>query len=451
MTDGDFEARLGGQLRRLADLDLRSIDPLAMATAAIEAERRRTGWAWTWVVRRQTVVASVALLATAALVVGLLIVSASARRTPGSQLAFVRGGDVYLATGDGTNPRRLATGGADAQRNGYTRVAIAPDGRHLAAILDDRLRGADGFAAPQTVAILTTSGSEIGALDVGSIVPSDQVSITRDISWSPDSTELAVLVDAGREVAHGLYVIGLDGHVVRQLQLPPFFIAFSPITAWSPDGRSILVTGGPSDYEAPGLWLVAPDGSAPRQLVEGTRASSVWAAAWSPDGTEVAFTRSSTISSAAAVEIVSVLGGTPRALPLGPEAVLGLAWSADSRRIAVAGLEATNAPAVSKYHLDVIASDGSAGPLTLISGQATEPTMAPNGSQLPFTLTGEYLSGGLGWWDSPAWTAEGQSIVYRSLSERDWPTFSIRIVPADGGPSQVLIPNVDAFDFGWSP
>ena len=107
------------------------------------------------------------------------------------------------------------------------------------------------------------------------------------ISWSPDSTRVAVWVRMWETI--GVY--GLDGVRQTVLTLPPGLMAagdYDPV--WSADGASLMV---PHGVEIP------LDGSTPRKLP--------WAAdqhalmeAYSPDGSRVAYmTRGSFVVAAA--------------------------------------------------------------------------------------------------------------------------------------------------------
>jgi Tol biopolymer transport system component len=107
------------------------------------------------------------------------------------------------------------------------------------------------------------------------------------ISWSPDSTRVAVWISDGKTI--GVY--GLDGKRLTVLTLPPGMMApgdFDPV--WSRDGASLLV---PHGVEIP------LDGTTPRRLPSSDpRAYSN--ATYSPDGSRVAYTVAGSLFVAAA-------------------------------------------------------------------------------------------------------------------------------------------------------
>ena len=95
------------------------------------------------------------------------------------------------------------------------------------------------------------------------------------ISWSPDSTRVAVWILWGETI--GVY--GLDGERQTVLTVPPGMMApgdYDPV--WLPDGESLMV---PYGVEVP------LDGSTPRKL-PWADAHEGWAT-YSPDGSRVAY------------------------------------------------------------------------------------------------------------------------------------------------------------------
>jgi Tol biopolymer transport system component len=227
--------------------------------------------------RRRVVLTIASSVAIAVLVVGMGIAGVRAIQaaptpadpptptpTPGSlgALAYGVDGDIYVADWDGANPVRIANGrpygGDDCSRPEYGGEGSiwSPDGRYLAY-----WRCLWG-----TVMISDPEGNLVASF------PGDGWLI----SWSPDSTRVAVWVSWGETI--GVY--GLDGERQTVLTLPPGMMAsgdFDPV--WLPDGESLMV---PYGVEIP------LDGSTPRKLPWADQHEGE--ATYSPDGSRVAYT-----------------------------------------------------------------------------------------------------------------------------------------------------------------
>ena len=203
--------------------------------------------------------------------------------TPGSlgALAYGVDGDIYVADWDGSNAVRIipndhTVGGVDdcSPAEYSTEGPIwSPDGRYLA------YWGNDCEDDPNVWGNVIISDPE------GNVVTSFPGQGWR-ISWSPDSTRVAVWVSWGATI--GVY--GLDGVRQTMLTVPPGWMAdgdYDPV--WSADGESLLV---PNGVEIP------LDGSAPRKLPWADRALG-WEV-YSPDGSRVAYTTNRSLVVAAA-------------------------------------------------------------------------------------------------------------------------------------------------------
>jgi Tol biopolymer transport system component len=206
--------------------------------------------------------------------------------TPASvgALAYAVDGDIFVADWDGANPVRIANGRPPSDCGGsdeywWEGPIWSPDGRYLAYRHTD-CDGARG--AWSDVVISDPEGNVVASF------PSEGWGI----SWSPDSTRVAVWVHWERgEIG----VFGPDGE--RQtLTVPPGMMAPPGPRApsgprWSPDGASLLVKG-----------VVVPlDGSTPRRLPSGDpRSLASLHATYSPDGSRVAYIINGSLGVAAA-------------------------------------------------------------------------------------------------------------------------------------------------------
>jgi Tol biopolymer transport system component len=249
------------------------------------------------------------------------------RPTPArlGSLAYAVRGDIYVADWNGSDPVRIADGRppSDCHDVGeYSAQAPiwSPDGRYLAYRHMDC--NAPAFQTPGSWWDVVISDAE------GNVVTSFP-SEAWGISWSPDSTRVAVWVnsppdpllrEAGDRSTIGVY--GLNGERQTLLTLPDSAAGIrEPV--WSPDGRSLLL----DKFEIP------LDGSTRRPL------PWIRDGALSPDGSRVAYTSHKSLVVAAAdgssgVEVLAdgasgygVASGGTRNFP-------NLLWSPTGDRIA---------------------------------------------------------------------------------------------------------------------
>jgi TolB protein len=184
-----------------------------------------------------------------------------------AELAFQRGGWIYLGRADGTVVRRLVRGAGPSW---------SPDGTQLVYSDRDRLYvvGADGRGRR----LLARSG--FGA------------------AWSADGRRIAfVSRRTGRPEIH---VIGADGRNARRVtrRTAGWQEAYSP--AWSPDGRLLAFSSTRAGFFNPEIYVIRPDGSGLRRLTFTKGSDGVLGddgmPHWSSDGTRIAFTSNRTQS-----------------------------------------------------------------------------------------------------------------------------------------------------------
>jgi Tol biopolymer transport system component len=225
------------------------------------------------------------------------------RPSPGrsGSLAYGVDGDIYVAGWDGSNPVRIADGRptndcvASWPGEYWGEGPIwSPDGRYLAY----RHTNCDGPEdAWRDVVISDPEGNVVGEF------PADGW----EISWSPDSTRVAVWVNVFETIG----VFGVDGERQALLTMPRGWLPSGDHDpTWLPDGKSLLLQGvviptdGSTPYKLPSargtpspdgsrvayatrksLVVAEADGSNPQAVLD----ARVWDPVWSPAGDRIAF------------------------------------------------------------------------------------------------------------------------------------------------------------------
>lgn len=279
-------------------------------------------------------------------------------------LAYGVDGDIYVADWDGSNPVRIAEGGEGP--------IWSPDGRYLAY-----------RRANDDVVISDPKGNVIAEF------PGEGW----DISWSPDSTRVAVWVRFGRTIG----VFGIDGERQALLTKPRgFCLSGDHDPTWSPDGKSLLLQGvvipidgstpytlswtrgTPSPdgsrvaYARPHSFVVAEAGcSKPRVVFD----RSVWDPVWSPAGDRIAFLTPKRVWPLNQLRVLDVATGTVTLLAeAGGSWDLGISdFSPDGHRI----LFRRSNRRVDVGSLWSVNADGSDAPRRLVAGSTSGDWLSP--------------------------------------------------------------------------
>jgi Tol biopolymer transport system component len=255
----------------------------------------------------------------------------------GSRMAILNGLTVWLANGDGSQPKRVGNGSS---------ADWSPDGRLLALDLGGRLH------------VVKRDGSGLRRLPIDVPTCPTCRSAEGHPAWSPNGHTLAFVHEEAEPATKGsaaVWVADVDGQNLRRLS--ETFNAEDP--EWSPDGTKVayLLYDGFSDYSY--LHVIDADGShdrryrltgnfswAPRgnllaydslgrkhvYIVRAGRAGVVGLKAgaspsWAPDGRRLTFQRRGL------VYIADAVGRGQRRLVRGTRP----SWSANGRLIAYAG------------------------------------------------------------------------------------------------------------------
>jgi Tol biopolymer transport system component len=217
-------------------------------------------------------------------------------------LAYVLDGDIYVAKWDGSNPVRIANGRSvnecallGAGEYWGEGPIWSPDGRYLAY----RHTHCDGPEDAWADVVISDPQGNVIAEFPGR---------GWEISWSPDSTRVAVWVRLGETIG----VFGVDGERQALFAMPRGWqLAGDHDPKWLPDGKSLVLQAtaipidGSTPYKLPrtrgtsspdgsrvayatrkSLVVAEADGSNPRVVFD----QWVWEPVWSPTGDRIAFT-----------------------------------------------------------------------------------------------------------------------------------------------------------------
>lgn len=237
------------------------------------------------------------------------------------------GHGIYV-TREGETPRRVA--GSDTDGRDQVCPRFSPDGTMLA--YTETGGPADTPTIPFDVVVV--------GFDDGTVGPEIlRVESTGDecVSWSPDSTRLAYVIQdpefTGLEGEYDPFLLKVSTLDGQETTLFDNFGGHKDVE-WSPDGSTIGVKGSrDNSYEA--VWLVPVDGGSPQELVR-AGLSPAQPIVWSPDGSKIAL--SQWISGEAddgLIRIVSVDGSSEHTIPVSSlYQGESFAWSPDGSRFA---------------------------------------------------------------------------------------------------------------------
>jgi len=245
---------------------------------------------------------------------------------PGTQLAFVRDGQIYLVDSDGTGVVRLSDGPDDAD------PAWSPDGRRMAFAT---ARG----QPPESTAIYVMDA------DGANLVRRTTAPFAQAPSWSPDGQWIVFAAyppdwTPGSAGSMDIFVTRADDDGTSPINLTDA-PGFETHPAWSPDGTRIAFVSDWVAYDfTADIFTMAPDGSQRTQLTNGFGFGGslvqYYQPAWSPDGQRLAVVTCLIGFETCAASTVSVMDADGSGLePLA--ATIGWdkrTWSPDGQTIA---------------------------------------------------------------------------------------------------------------------
>jgi len=235
----------------------------------------------------------------------------------------------------------------------FEQTAIAPDGQHLAWVEDlaDKNGKPTGNSAIYVAA--TGPGGSPRRISAGNGTTAFSEG---SVAWSPDSSKLAFLSDAGKAGGQQLYVAGPGGGPAKKLTDVKGFLS---APGWSPDGRTIALLfienaermAGPLAAETvqtgvikeavteQRLALVDASGGGLRQISPADM--YIYEYDWSPDGKRFAVTAAHGNGDnnwyIAQIYTLDAAGGKMVSIHKPPLQIANPAWSPDGRSVAFIG------------------------------------------------------------------------------------------------------------------
>jgi Tol biopolymer transport system component len=236
----------------------------------------------------------------------------------GAQLGFVRGGSVYLASGDGRHAhvvvhRKRDRSGSETyldpswsrtgrlavtvlfqpnEGNEDSHVDVIRPGRRPIHVPSGGYSCCDGKPTwspdGQRIALIGFNYGEGGTLYITRVGSKTSAAVRRNASsedvenepaWSPDGRAIAYVKFT--DTHSQLLTVSPDGRNLTRLVARS---AHNP--SWSPNGRLIAFDDGGQ------VFVVNPDGARVRRLTSGEGGTDP---AWSPDGHQIAFVRGGSI------------------------------------------------------------------------------------------------------------------------------------------------------------
>jgi len=180
---------------------------------------------------------------------------------------------------------------------------VNPDGKGLRRLTDQGAFADYPAWSPDARSIAYTligENSEKGLWVVGldgSVPRQLTTQPARHPAWSPSGDRIAFVSPLGEDAgaAGDLYLIHADGSGLQKVPLPPGAVDHP---SWSPDGQRLTFTFFAQNGNRESIYIANRDGTAPRPLIEAGTYS--YAASWSPDGRRIVFVEDAQVAIATA-------------------------------------------------------------------------------------------------------------------------------------------------------
>ena len=289
--------------------------------------------------------------------------------------------DLYASNRNGQGNHLVST--ALTSGHQVEQFAWAPDSSRIAYLSNDNA---------QTLRHLFSALPDgTGTVQLSGTGPSDQVSLSPQFAWAPDSSRVAYteFATAGRDLFTALPTGGGSVKASGPMIAGADVSAFS----WAPDSSRIAYTATQDSLSVLGLYTSLPDGTGnvaltpPAVIKQAGGSFNVAAHSWAPDSSRILYKANQ--DTFTAFELYTVLpDGTGNAKVNGPLAVAlvqAFSWAPDSARIAYLATQET--PGVFELYTSLPDGTGNVkvnGPL--IAGKKVSNFLwAPDGAHLAYT------------------------------------------------------------------
>jgi Tol biopolymer transport system component len=239
--------------------------------------------------------------------------------------------------------------------------------------------------------------------------PASQLTSSIDPSWSPDGRLISFASECGNSDRVDVCVMNADGTNVRTVATGT---GHAGAATWSPDGSRLAFTRILEEPRRASIRIIGIDGAGETTLVDDAMDPS-----WSPDGAQIAF--SSIHEDKNEIYVVNVDGSGLLRLTEGPTD-RHAAWSPDGDRIAFSSASSGK----DEFVTDDARRDPTRENLKLPPRPARDIfVMASDGTDV-HRLTSDPSNN-----DSPAWSPDGDRLVFDSNRDGD---YDIYVMTLDG-------------------
>jgi Tol biopolymer transport system component len=265
-----------------------------------------------------------------------------------------------------------------------------------------------------------------------------------DPAISPDGSAVAFRRNSYAPGAAGIFVTSSNGKTVTQLTQHPGDCC----PAWSPDGKSLAFSRIATDEY--GIYVVSATGGAPRKISHEDPRKKRGELAWTADGKFIAFSGDSP-QGGSQIFLLSVEDSSVRPMtePQGQDRDWGPSFSPDGSRMAFVRANGAGFPeeifvtpviqAATK--VEITTNNGKAPPKTAFARPANTNVAVWPGATVVQQLTNQRAA----IMGPPAWSADGQAIIFSSTKTGEP---SLWKIPVTGGDA---IPIEEAGKATWHP